>query len=102
MWFSSFPYSRHVVRQRRITFFHEGAYCSINCYLDPAPYRGLCVLYLQCDAQADAQADEAAGVGTKGEPGLKLPDWLTIEREITDDPKFSSREMSTKEGVVKG
>ena len=41
--------ARHIVGQKRITFHHESAYFSVNCYTAPKSYRGLAVLYVQSD-----------------------------------------------------
>jgi CYTH domain-containing protein/predicted ATPase len=65
--------ARRTVRKRRTCFLHEGQYFELDRFLDPRP--GLVLLEVELD-------DPKAAV--------RLPPFLEIEREVTDDPAYSN------------
>jgi len=69
--------SRKIVHQRRITFLYEGLYYEIYHYIN----ENLTVL----NCQVDEYIKE-----------IKLPPFLKVVREITDEPKYSSYYLSLK------
>ena len=65
--------SRHIVRQRRISFLYDQQSFGVHVYLTPA--EGLCILHAQVEASADGK-----------EPIVDLPPFLQVERRLTDSP----------------
>jgi CYTH domain-containing protein/predicted ATPase len=64
--------SRRTLRTRRTCFLHEGHYFELDRFVDPRP--GLLLLEVELE---DPQA------------AVKLPPFLEIEREVTDDPAYT-------------
>ncbi len=69
--------SRKTVRKRRTCFLHEGHYFELDRFVEPRA--GLILLEVELD-------DPAASV--------KLPPFLEIDREVTDDPAYANAALA--------
>lgn len=69
--------ARKTVKKRRTCFLHEGRYFELDRFLEPKA--GLTLLEVELD---DAKA------------AVKLPPFLEIEREVTDDPAYSNARIA--------
>lgn len=57
---------------------YEKIYYELNTYVEPAHVRGICILECEADGR------------------VELPPWLTVEKDVTSDPQFSSYMLSLK------
>ncbi len=67
--------SRHVVKQKRISFIWNMQSFNIHIYQEPKDVNNLCIVHVQ--QQSDSEGEDAAG-------HVNMPDFLHVERKIED------------------
>jgi len=72
--------SRHVVRQKRISFIWNMQSFAVHIYQEPVDVENLCIVHVQ------QQSGEDEGSGE-----VELPDFLTVERKLVDDEEDKTR-----------
>ena len=80
--------SRHIVKQRRISFLY--AKQSFNVHVYEAPVEGLCILHAQVEATADGD-----------EPTVNLPPFLDVERQLTDSEEDKKKYGAYSLSIIK-
>lgn len=66
-------FNRHIIKKTRTCFIWKNKYYELDQFINPCS--GLCVL------EAELESDEET---------LDLPPFLNIEKEVTDDPRYSN------------
>ena len=90
--------SRHVVKQKRISFLYNMQSFNIHIYEEPSSVGDLCILHAQAEASTSNPSSPAKGGGDvdfqasgAGNAGVDLPPFLEIDRRLTsskDDEKM--------------
>ena len=70
---------RNPIHKKRTCFLWKDRYYELDMFLEPHPQ--ICLLELESDEDNDT---------------AELPPWLTIEREVTDDPEYSNSAIARK------
>jgi len=71
--------SRHIVRQRRVSFLYNYQSFNIHIYQEPVHVKDLCILHAQVDATGE------------GEVQVDLPPFLNVERRLETTPEDNKR-----------
>jgi len=68
-----------VIQKSSLSFTYNNQYFEMGTFINPAQYAGLALLYIEIGSHS-------------GEPDL--PPFIPVEREVTDDPQYTSMAMS--------
>ncbi len=86
--------SRHIVRQRRISFLYRLQSLAVHIYEGPSP--GLCILHAQVESTGGGDGGAAAAAAAAAPP-VDLPDFLDVERRLegeADERLYGSYALS--------
>ncbi|KAJ3353508.1 hypothetical protein GGF32_002987 [Allomyces javanicus] len=93
--------SRHVVIKNRRCFIYDNHYYQLDTYVSPCPGLVLMEAYLMTPTHDDGspltEDEEAAAIAAM------LPPFVSVDREVTQDPAFSMYSLAKKEtdrGIV--
>jgi len=93
--------SRHIVKQKRISFLYNMQSFNIHMYEEPSSVGNLCILHAQAEVSTSnppspISSGGGGGVGAGGNANVDLPPFLQVDRRLT-----SSREDEEKYGAFR-
>merc|ERR1712154_66298 len=67
--------SRHVVKQKRISFIWNMQSFNIHIYMEPTHVENLCLVHVQTSGDVDKDSDASL---------VDMPDFLDVQRKLVD------------------
>ena len=93
--------SRHIVKQKRISFLYNMQSFNIHMYEEPSSVGDLCILHAQAEVSTSSspvKGGGGGGIGASSSAEVDLPPFLEIDRRLTsskdDEKKYGAFSIS--------